>query len=252
MMGLPMFFVWSNLFFGHDDKAISHWWGYSRQDAFFDGVGGNGCTDGSTPPYCYWPPIHTDNIHVYGNTFYRNSPNDNSEDGKTQIVLGEAGGTNFFVKNNILYQGRPNASTYQEIYITDGATSETTIDNNLYYYPGQTSQIYWGSSGLVSAGTVDSNAVTNDPNFDDAENADFTWGSSDPPENAGATLSDTLLPMNDTAITIQGQTYCPSGCDVTVSLSHALDESTDIDNPWTGFVIKTSRTGAWDIGAYEK
>ena len=143
---------------------------------------------------------------------------------------------NINVKNNILYGNKKEVvggtDIYRQIYTLN--TSTLSLNNNLYWYLGQTTKIYWAGSDhtldVLQADHGQEQAILNnelDPLFTSVETNDFTLDVSSPAIDTAATLSSTY--------------------------KYGLDPvSTDWSTtPPTVVVANRDDYTPWDIGAYE-
>jgi hypothetical protein len=118
---------------------------------------------------------------------------------------------NMNIKNNLISYTRPNDTDYIGLSIDYDAN--VTADYNCYYWPSQTSQVYYYGSNCtgcdwdsedVPAGYGD-NDISGDPKFADADNDNFSLLATSPCIKAGVDLTsdNSALPT----ITLQGIEY---------------------------------------------
>lgn len=163
------------------------------------------------------------NVHYYNNTVYHVVDS-------AKANLYTLRGSDFFIKNNIFV--RLNSRRQIWNYADENGVY---IDNNLYWYASQSSQIYWNGSWR-NASNVDASLVEADPLLADPGNGDFSLQEGSPAIGSGSFIS--VSPPN---ITVQGKTYA-------FNMNEVLLASTD----WSVFppVIETTVPLATDIGAY--
>jgi hypothetical protein len=180
-----------------------------------------------------------------------------AENGKTAPASSNTGmrGDNPYassvMKNNIFYKNMPGETTYRQAYIdNDSDESIWSFDYNRYYWPSQTSVVYWGSNGdttianLASMGAPYGNQEVNgadgDPGLTDIDNNDYTIASA---ESAVVDGGVDMGSGNIASLTIAGVT-------VDVPWDFALGPETD----WSGTTPVIDElyrdTAGWDQGAY--
>ena len=159
------------------------------------------------------------NIQIYNNTIV-NCHGDGTNYG---ILFGY--GTNLIAKNNIIYSDTNND------LVCVVKPSETTLDNNRYYYTGGTARIRWDgiykTLAQIQALGQEANGSEGDPGLNDVGNDDFTLASDSACIDAGSDLGIDYALGLDPANT-DFTTFPPS--------VYTLDQ----DNYGTG----------WEIGAY--
>ena len=181
-------------------------------------------------------------IFLYNNTIYANETDDtgSSEEDRTGIGIRETAADDIFIKNNILMDNRPNATSYQQW------TSHSTIgagesDYNTIYYTGQTASYYYdgGIRTLAVMGSsynLESNSEIADPGMNDPSNGDFTLSGT---TTAGEDLSGTIA-----TVTVQGIDYV-------MDYKWGLDPAGTnwaTDPPTVAVVSRDDHQ--WDRGAY--
>ena len=196
-----------------------------------------------------------DVIRIINNTIYGNgTQNDSSDTLDTGIAIA-ANPINLTIKNNILSNNRPVGSGYtDEIQIDNSVTGNTYAwEHNTYYYPSETSIIYWtDNTAKTVADLVSSYGYENyvpagadeNPLFTTA-GSDFTLQPGSPCINDGASISNSTFPdyAGRITITVPGEeiTFCEDSgtdCDNSFSWSLLLDPDTD----WSVFPSDTSIT----------
>ena len=76
------------------------------------------------------------------------------------------------------------------MYVAEGPKDSTTIESNHYYWPGNTSKVYWGSINLdADSATIGSNNCDANPFFKDAANNNYRLGGSSPCKDTGVNVS---------------------------------------------------------------
>lgn len=158
------------------------------------------------------------------------------------------------IKNNIFYKGRPNDNNYEQMYVGTSMDTLTTSDYNWYYWPAQTSTIFWGDAGSLTVDQVQAGAGNGlpqeagllanegDPGLTDIANNDYTIASGAAVIGAGVDMGTGAI---DT-ITIQGVSY-PIYWDTAILTATWGSGST------LPVITTTTRDSydAWDIGAYQ-
>lgn len=208
--------VWSNIISNNDRNGIILW-----------------TASGYLPEH---------DIFIYNNTIYGNETDDtgSTEEDRTGIGIRESSADDIFIKNNILMNNRPNATTYQQ-WASSSTIGAGESDYNTLYYTGQTASYYYDSAirtlATMQEGTysLETNSEIADPGFTNAAGSDFTLTAAGTP---GVDLSQQFQ------VTVQGVTY-------TMNYHDGLDpDNTD----WTTMpptVATVDRNNyQWNRGAY--
>lgn len=160
-------------------------------------------------PYCIavqGPPLLTANyvdyIYIYNNTCYYPGAAGHLTDTMAFLQRGGSTGTNFFLRNNIWYQGGTPGTN--SLIQTDGQGS-TTEDHNLAYAPGVS-----GKWAAAPSGTGD---IVADPKFV-SNGSDYHLQAGSPALNAGAADAvygdaSSVLRPNSTGWDIGAYQYSP-------------------------------------------
>lgn len=222
-------YIWSNLIYDHDRQGIVAWWLSGR-------CLGEDCA-------------HSDGLYIYNNTLVDNATSATGSDEYTWagVALKDTGATVIRIKNNILSNNRPNASTYQQVTVMSGLEGDVQLEHNQYFFTGQTPTVYYASDfrtvpTLVSSYWMEDDlpvGAVGDPGFTNAGTDDYTLNGS--LVDTGADLSGS--PGN---VTIQGTLY-------TLYYDDAIDPAnTDWSTtPPTVAMLDQDAYGAgWDRGAY--
>jgi len=183
-------------------------------------------------------------LTVFNNTFALNAPGamDNSTWGHMYLA-----GRDVTAKNNIFYKSRPDETDYRQYYIATNTEQYATFDYNLYYWPSQTSQMFWGDDGWKNLSGLDAlgqeaNGSEENPDLTDIDNDDYTIASNTSGAyNAGIDMGS----GNITSITIRGLT-------VNVPWDFALGPNTVWGTGATLPIIDEQLRDShqWDAGAY--
>lgn len=200
----------------------------------------------------YDSPAYTlSNIQVYNNTFIESGDDVSSAKHTAIRPVGE----NYIIKNNIFYKSRPSESDYTQIYVEPSLDDDVTMDYNWYYWPSQTSKIFWGDGGSLTVDQVQAGssnglpqetgllANEGDPGLTDIGGGDYTIA-------PGAAVIGKGIDMGTGAIVIlviQGVSY-------SVYWDIALADGTSFPGNGTiPTIVTVSRDSydAWDIGAYQ-
>ena len=123
-----------------------------------------------------------DNVNIFNNTFAENANDLTSSPGCSFSSVASAirvshVHSNLIIKNNIFYKNRPGKTEYIQLYVSAGYKNKVTFTNNVAYWPGHTSRVFWGNSGRVDFTIVGSNNTDGDPGFTDPANHDYTLAS---------------------------------------------------------------------------
>jgi len=177
-------------------------------------------------------------VSIYNNVFY-----DNGYDAATSEKAGIRimSGDDYYIRNNIFYNNHESGSNSQNLYIGSGQTSDTTVTKNIFYDSSETAEVYWGSSGSVTASTIGTDNTVENPDFTAVGSDDFTLTAESPAINNGTDLSGLVG-----SVSIQGSTYNMYWDDVLDPVN--TDWST---TPPTVNILKQDDQGAgWEQGAY--
>jgi len=189
-------------------------------------------------------------FQIFNNTVITNGTSPSSS-AKTGIYVSAS--DQVFVKNNIFYKGRPNESDYIQVYIGAYSDDNTTFDYNWYYWPAQTSKIYWGdagnltvdqiqagsSNGLPQEGSIAANE--SDPGLTDIAGGDYTIAASAAVIGVGVDMGTGAI----ATVTIDGVGY-PVYWDVALGPSTVWSSGSTL--PVIDVVYRD--VVGWDIGAY--
>jgi hypothetical protein len=218
--------VWSNIIVNNDRNGIIMW------------------TAGGHDP--------EDQIYLYNNTIVNNETDEagSTEEDRTGIGIREGSATNVYIKNNLLMNNRPNATSYQQ-WASHSTISAGRSDYNTLYYAGQTANYYYDSalrSRATMQGTygLETNSNITDPGFSDADGADDTIGTVDDDFSLDGTSIDNGVDLsNEFNVTVQGVTYY-------MDYEDALDPNNTnwATTPPTVSVLKQSDYGTSERGAY--
>jgi parallel beta-helix repeat protein len=162
------------------------------------------------------------NIHIYNNTLINN----HGVNGDMYAILIGGTGSDYYVKNNILYSDTHNDLAYKASWVPN-----VNFDNNRYHYTDGAPRIRWDgvykTLAQLQALGQETNGSEGDPGLNDVGNNDYTLASDsaciDDGSDLGANYDDALDPTNTDFITSPPSVY-------------TLDQ----DNYGTG----------WEIGAY--
>ena len=170
-------YVWSNLIYNNPKQGIVTWFESGRAPGD--------------------PRI--DDIYIYNNTVYNNGFHATADSyyDHTGIALKDSGGTNIYVKNNILMDNRPDATVKHQLY----SSCTFTSDYNLNYHPDGTATWYYGSAQHAPSDHDANNSVDN-PDMVSPAGGNFTLQGDSPARDGGADLSGLVG-----SVTIQGTTY---------------------------------------------
>lgn len=122
---------------------------------------------------------------------------------KTISGVGITAGYNHIVKNNIFYKNQPNMTYHRQVTVGTAQAASTTLEHNRYYWPSQSSRIYWAGKDYTIARAKAYLAIENDapagseedPGFSDAANHDYTLTSGSSAIRGGAVF--TMSPSQD-------------------------------------------------------
>jgi hypothetical protein len=197
-------------------------------------------------------------VFIYNNTVYKAGQNTRYAHSRDRSGLYIEGGTglNLRIANNIIADSdKVNSIVLYNANVIDDHISN--FDYNLYYYRGQTPQVYWKGTGSASGNlkselvekTIwgDNSAVENPvftdangvDNIDGTEDDDLTLQSSSPATDTGKDLSKCF------DVSVQGKNY-------RMCYDDALDPNATnwITTPPTVRTAKQRDHGSWDRGAY--
>lgn len=189
-----------------------------------------------------------DDIFFYNNTMAGDGTSDVSNLYPARTAVSLSAGTDLTFKNNIFYDNRPNASTYNQFY--EGIASTPALEHNSYFHTAGTASIYWGGAyktlaemqTLTKEDDAPAGAIE-DPNFTTPGSNVYTLLSTSPCINNGANLGGVIA-----TVTIQGVPYA---MDLRDAFLPGLDMSSDDPRAWTVNIGKQSDYGSgWERGAF--
>lgn len=187
--------------------------------------------------------VAEDNIYLYNNTAYANETDDtgSTEEDRTGIGIRETAATNIYIKNNILQDNRPNATSYQQ-WASHSTITSGNSDYNTLHYTGQTASYYYdgGIKTLVQMQGapyyLDINSNITDPGLTDPSNGDFTLSA---PGEAGTDVSQCF------SVTVQGSSVSD------LCTYYLLDpNNTDWTTTLPTVAVLDTRSYGWVRGAY--
>ncbi len=128
-------------------------------------------------------------VNIFNNVIAGNAKGDVADE-RTGVMV-YSGCTGTVIKNNIFYKNRPDKTDYRQVYVSDPST--TTLANNMYYWPGHTSIVRWGSvdktiSELKALGQ-EQGGSDKDPIFVNAANHDYRLADNSPCIGTGLILA---------------------------------------------------------------
>ena len=229
--GANYIYIWSNIIVGFDRMAI---WIWTNQK------------DGD--------PRNVHHIYMYNNTIAYNSTDIVDDDAFTWtgMSFSNNSGSNYFFKNNLMYNNRPNASTYHQwATISTALNGDIDTDYNTFYHGSGTAN-WWYDNGARALATMqaepyvlETNSNIADPSFNDPDGTDNVVGTEDDDYTLDGTYVDNGADLSQCfGVTIQGVYYQP-----------CIDDALDPDNTdWTTTppTVATVKRDvySWDRGAY--
>jgi len=243
-------YIYANFVYNTDSSSIRsvtktsnvHIWSNVLVDADDHGILIGPRANGDTPP---------DGVWIYNNVIARANKNGDTNNSRGGIAI--TGGTNIFIKNNILWNNRPtgSGSKYNQIY--SSTTLSSLEHNTLYHSLSKANYYYDGAFRTLAAMLRNYNfekdppaGVIEDPGFKDPDGEDNIYGTADDDYtlngthlNNGADLSQCF------DVSIQGKNYH-------VCYDDALDPNTTNwkTTPPTVRTTKQEDHGTWERGAY--
>jgi len=187
------------------------------------------------------------NVNIYNNTICENATNPISGSVSGIGIGTGVASSEVNIKNNILYKNRPNEADYVQMDLTN-SSAITSLEHDQYYWPGQTSVVYY-SGGDRSVATLQASyglendapaGADGDPGFNNAAGYDYTLTGGSACKDNGKDLSGLAG-----SITVQGITY-------NMYWDDCLDDSY-VD--WSTFpptvrTVDQDTYGSWERGAY--
>lgn len=161
------------------------------------------------------------NFYFYGNTII------NCHGDGTDYGIFISGGSNYIIKNNIIYSDTHNDMIYR------GTCTNATFDNNRYYYTGGAARYYWDGTFYSLAGlqglspAQETNGSEGNPQFTNVGSDIYTLLSSSPCINEGVNLGSSYDDALD-----------PDNTDFTAS------------PPVVATVLQGDHGTGWEMGAY--
>ena len=191
-------------------------------------------------------------VYVYNNTVYKSGQNKNLDDAdRNGVYFYYINGLNLRFANNIIMDS--DSQDYRAIYNIVPDSQISIFNSNLYYYTGQTPQVYWnGDNGILmsklNANTWEDKGIVDNPRFTDPDGPDNIDGTDD--DNFTLQLSSPAIDSGENLsqcfdVTVQGKNYH-------MCYDDALDPN---GTNWkrTPPIVRTTKQGDhgnWDRGAY--